>query len=71
MKLGDGIRRAVAERDWALMTRLVDYLRYKHGFTCECTRQYFEKMTGQEISLPAWNEWMMQCDEISGMLTQR
>ena len=68
MKIRDAITTAIRDRNYILMTQVVDMLRLKYGMTCEGMREYFEKVSGQAIEPPRWDEWMQECDAISSYL---
>jgi len=74
MKLGDSVRKAVAERDLPLLGRMVDFLRFKYGFRYTCVFEACRDMvrkTGRELTLPEWDELMEACDEAESELGSR
>jgi len=68
MTLDEAIRTSINDRDYRLMTRIVDYLRDKYRMTCEGTRKYFEKTAVRNIHPAEWDEWMRECDDISSYM---
>ena len=60
MKLGEAIKKAVAERNGAKAGSIADQLRSRFGMNYEAVYNWAHKLTG--VSLCDWEDFMYQAD---------
>lgn len=67
MKLGDKMREAIATRDVRALAKLVDWLRFTHGFRYDdvfaFARDCWAKESSRTLTEAEWESLMMEADE--------